>query len=53
MWEHEPAENWVPFTVKVISDIHSFTMIETNGKTLTLKQMNAKGEVMDEIKMTK
>ena len=53
MWEHEPADNWVPFTVKVISDIHSFTMIETNGKTLTLKQMNAKGEVMDEIKVTK
>ena len=53
MWTHEPADNWVPFTVKVISDIHSFTMIETNGKILTLKQMNAKGEVMDEIKVTK
>lgn len=53
MWKHEPADNWVPFTVKLISDVHSFTLVETNGKTLTLKQIKSTGETLDEIKMTK
>ncbi len=53
LWKHEPHDNWVPFTAKIVSDIHSFTMVETNGKTLTLKQLNVKGEVFDEIKVTK
>ncbi len=53
LWKHDPQENWVPFTAKMVSDIHSFTMIETNGKVLTLKQLNVKGEVFDEIKVTK
>lgn len=53
LWKHDNPENWVPFTVKLISDVHSFTMVETNGKTLVLKQINATGETLDEIKMTK
>jgi len=53
LWKHDNPENWVPFTVKLISDVHSFTLVETNGKTLTLKQINAAGESLDEIKMTK
>jgi hypothetical protein len=53
LWKHEPAENWVPFTVKLISDVHSFTLLETAGKTLVMKQINLRGEVLDEVKMTK
>lgn len=53
LWKHDPQENWVPYTVKIVSDIHSFTMIETDGKKLILKQMNAQGVVFDEIKVTK
>lgn len=53
LWKHEPADNWVPFTVKLISDVHSFTLVETSGKTLVMKQINLKGEVLDEIKITK
>jgi len=53
LWKHEPSDNWVPYTVKFISDIHSFTLVETNGKTLVLKQISAKGDLLDEIKMTK
>jgi hypothetical protein len=53
LWTHEPAQNWVPYTVKLVSNIHSFTMIETNGKKLVLKQMDAKGVVFDEITITK
>lgn len=53
MWTHEPPANWVPFTVKLISDIHSFTLVETNGKSLTLKQIDLNGGLLDEIKVTK
>ena len=53
LWKHETKENWVPFTVKLISDVHSFTMIETEGKKLTLRQINVRGEVIDEIHLTK
>ncbi len=53
LWKHEPPDNWVPYTVKLISDVHSFTLIETEGKTLILKQLDTNGSVLDEIKMTK
>jgi hypothetical protein len=53
LWKHDPQENWVPFTTKIVSDIHSFTTIETNGKKLVLKQMNAQGVAFDEIIITK
>ncbi len=42
-----------PFTVKMVSDRHSFTLIETNGKTLVLKQIDKEGAIFDEIKVTK
>ena len=53
LWKHDPQQNWVPFTTKIVSDIHSFTMIETNGKKLILKQIDAKGIPFDEIAITK
>lgn len=53
LWKHDPQQNWVPFTTKIVSDIHSFTMIETDGKKLVLKQLNAKGVPFDEIAITK
>jgi hypothetical protein len=37
----------------MVSDRHSFTLIETNGKTLTLKQIDKDGNIFDEIKVTK
>ncbi|HSI77181.1 MAG TPA: metallophosphoesterase [Lunatimonas sp.] len=53
LWKEGPPENWVPYTVKLVSDRHSFTMVETNGKVLTLKQIDTEGKVFDQIKMTK
>jgi len=53
LWKHDPQANWVPFTTKIVSDKHSFTMIETNGKKLVLKQHDEKGVVFDEITITK
>ncbi len=53
LWKHEPAENWVPFTTKLISDVHSYTLIETEGKKLTLKQYDLKDKEIDSMVMTK
>jgi len=53
LWKHDLPKNWVPFTVKLISDIHTFTLVETDGKKLTLKQMDANGNVVDAITISK
>jgi acid phosphatase type 7 len=53
LWKHDPQQNWVPFTTKIVSDRHSYTMIETDGKKLVLKQHDSKGVVFDEITVTK
>jgi hypothetical protein len=52
LWKHEPKSNWEPFTQKFISNKHSFTLIETMGKELTLQQIDLTGKVIDQIKMT-
>jgi acid phosphatase type 7 len=51
-WRHNIPGNWVPFTEKLISDRHSFSLIETRGKILTLQQIDLTGKVIDEIKIT-
>ena len=53
LWKKGPPENWAPYTVRLVSDRHSFTMIETDGGKLTLKQIDANGNIFDEIKITK
>ena len=53
LWKHDPQQNWVPFTTKIVSDKHSFTIVETIGKKLVLKQLDEKGVVFDEITITK
>jgi acid phosphatase type 7 len=53
LWKHEPTTSWPHFTKKLISDRHSFTLIETRGKTLTLQQIDVTGKVIDEIKVTR
>jgi predicted MPP superfamily phosphohydrolase len=53
LWKQGTPENWAPFTVKLISDTHSFTVIETRGAVLNLKQLDAKGVVLDEINVSK
>jgi hypothetical protein len=51
-WVHDVPGNWVPFTKQFISDRNSFTLIETNKKILTLKQIDMLGRIIDEIKIT-
>jgi hypothetical protein len=40
-------------TARLVSDRHSFTIIETEGKNLILKQYDENGNVFDEVKVTK
>ncbi|MDN3690129.1 metallophosphoesterase family protein [Cyclobacterium jeungdonense] len=53
LWKNGPPENWVPYTVKLVSDRHSFTMVETDENALLLRQIDMEGNVFDEIKITK
>lgn len=53
LWQKETPESLKPYTTKLVSDRHSFTLIETNGKELSLKQIDAEGNVFDEIRITK
>ena len=53
LWHKEDLESWIPFTERLVSDRHSFTMIETNGKEMRLRQIDSEGNVFDEIKLTK
>jgi acid phosphatase type 7 len=52
-WKHNPPENWVPFTVKLISHTHSLSVLQTEGKRLTLRQIDSKGEELDKFEVTK
>lgn len=51
-WSHDGPANWVPFTKKLISDRHSFTLIKTDNKILTLRQIDLTGKTLDEIMIT-
>jgi predicted phosphodiesterase len=46
-------DSWQKFTVKFESRVNSFTIMDVNGKTLTLKQIDINGEQVDKIKITK
>lgn len=52
-WVHLPESNWVPFTARFISHVHSFSVIETKGNKLTFKQLDADGKLLDEIRIKK
>ncbi len=49
---NKPA-SWQKFTNKFISNIHSFTVVDVNGKKLTLKQIDVNGKEIDAIELTK
>ncbi|MFN2440266.1 MAG: metallophosphoesterase [Chitinophagaceae bacterium] len=53
LWKHEPEANWVPFTVKLISHIHSYSLIETSTDQLTFQQFDVEGKLLDEIRIKK
>lgn len=51
--QHNDPDSWQRFTDKFISNSHSLTVADVNGKVLTIRQVNAEGKVLDVIKITK
>jgi hypothetical protein len=52
-WVHKPVANWVPFTAKFTSHVHSFSLVETAGNKLSFKQLDVEGKLVDEITIRK
>jgi 3',5'-cyclic AMP phosphodiesterase CpdA len=52
-WQTDARASWQPWTRAFISDQHSFTVLDVNGKTLKLRQLDAGGRELDAITMTK
>ena len=46
-------ETWQPFTNKFISQVHSLSVVDVDGKTLRLKQISDKGEQVDAFRIVK
>ncbi|HXA51180.1 MAG TPA: metallophosphoesterase [Candidatus Acidoferrum sp.] len=50
--ENDPA-SWQPFTEKFISQVHSMSVVDIDGKTLRLKQVSDTGKTVDSFRVTK
>jgi acid phosphatase type 7 len=46
-------ESWQAFTDKFISQVHSMSVVDVEGKTLRLKQVSDTGEVVDSFRIAK
>jgi len=51
--QEKDPDSWQKFTVKFISTIHSFTVVDVDGKSLKLRQLAADGRELDAIIITK
>ena len=45
--------NWAPFNARYVGDRHSFTAVELDATTLTLRQIDEDGVEIDRVKITK
>lgn len=52
-WQTDVRTSWQPWTRVFISDQHSFTVLDVDGRTLKLRQLDAEGRELDAITMTK
>lgn len=52
-WQTDAKASWQPWTRAFVSDRHSFTVLEVDGKTLKLRQLDAEGRELDAITVTK
>jgi acid phosphatase type 7 len=47
------TDSWQKFTYKFISTVHSLTMVDVNGTSLTIRQVSADGKELNNFKITK
>ena len=51
--QENDTDSWQKFTDKFISTQHSFTVIDVNGKNITVRQLNAGGKELDKFEISK
>jgi len=51
--QQKDTDSWQKFTIKFVSTVHSFTIMDVNGSTQTLRQIDINGKEVDRIKITK
>lgn len=52
-WQTDAKASWQPWTRAFVSDRHSFTVLDVDGRKLQLRQLDAEGRELDAITMTK
>jgi acid phosphatase type 7 len=51
--QQKDTDSWQKFTDKFVSTIHSFTVVDVNGNTLTLRQVDVNGKEVDKFQIIK
>jgi acid phosphatase type 7 len=51
--QNDDPDSWQKFTDKFISTVHSLTVADVDGKTLTVRQLTADGRELDRFQITK
>jgi acid phosphatase type 7 len=51
--QQDQPQTWQPYTNKFISKLHSITVADVDGKTLTVRQISADGTELDRFVVTK
>jgi 3',5'-cyclic AMP phosphodiesterase CpdA len=51
--QQDDRDSWLGFTHKFISKVHSLTVADVSGSTLTVRQLSGEGEELDRFVLTK
>jgi acid phosphatase type 7 len=51
--QEKDPDSWQKFTDKFISNVHSLSVVDIDGSTLTLRQLDTEGHELDSFKITK
>ena len=51
--QQKDMDSWQKFTAKFISEVHSLTVADVNDKTMTIKQLDSNGKILDSFTITK
>src|SRR5262249_4721080 len=51
--QQEDPASWLPFPHKFVSTVHSLTVADVDGPTLTIRQVSADGQELDRFVVTK
>ena len=51
--QNDDPDSWQKFTDKFVSNVHSLTVADVDGKSLTIRQVDAAGNELDRFRVTK